>query len=737
MKSLVQILRPVLRVLVVLIFMVCALFWEQSSHDAYAAIKSQEGVWVRVSDGRFAQLTSLQGVQTLFADQLLVSGDFIENTEEDFLELTIGKDALLRLAPNTLVQVLETQERRTVFSLIDGEVWLNTVNSAEPIELAVGPVLFIPQRVIMDVDHDDAVRTWILQGTVEVGLLPQLDAVKTFLDVDSPLLVNRFLMASGNSAVFYADQILQNTDTFAQLLYSKLVKEFQYGVFDQNFLREDPWFVLNIGLDDQLVRDLEMKNRENIQNLTALSRSQGVVVNMEKAFSHALQPLVFDQEKKAARQIQQIFSYLDDAEYLLLFAREAEATTNLREFSQQFLAQFSLLDENGKVVLNKNVDQYYQRLLYVLADHPLFSVKKTLVDLQLQQPLTSRQELRRAIMFLRDYLRSADLLASANFSAAKNSLENYFNGIKKMAALPKTFLLQNADVWAEENQLFENTLKFHPQYYQDGFFEMKRFLEQTWLNLLSDGESKREEVQTLISTKIDFLKQIREYYLAEQVSLLDTKTLVKRLISEIRELDDQSAVGFRELFRLRLEDYGNFLLFLNSSQTQSGRGESLRTRYDSFVISQYTPVDLDEAIEQFTSDKPVDINLPETQEVLDVPAMNELEATPDAGVQSEIPSDRQMAVIKTLLIKQMKDNGMIVRSDAIEVQDYGHKRYRISSAHLVNDPDVNFHFSYDQQKDSVSLVSFDINGASQSVSGGVHLAQLAEVMMQAYDNYQP
>jgi len=206
---------------------------------------------------------------------------------------------------------------------------------------------------------------------------------------------------------------------------------------------------------------------------------------------------------------------------------------------------------------------------------------------------------------VRDYINYAYRLADSNATNARIALDQYFTRLTDLIEKEKAKLMSMKNLIAEENQVVDNLFKQFPVFYQDQFFAKKYALENAWLGFLPEGNAKTEEKQTIISTKIDFLKQLQFFFLNEKVTLKDANLIALRLINEINDLKTGAEVGVSQLFNLRLKDYGQFLRFLKTAELGSLRGLTMKSKYEEFLAMQKEQVSIEQAIKEFVSDTPV------------------------------------------------------------------------------------------------------------------------------------
>lgn len=528
-------------------------------------------------------------------------GDEITTDEVQSAYLKFDEYGEIRIAPSSRLIFREEYENGYVFDLSKGRAWVNNLYTASRINVIAGGALMMPRNASFDLEYDGVItKVKAFRNHVNVGLVNPDYAPEQILQYKDPVLINSFLVAQGSQASVYLSKVVNNADALSKLLYSKLIKEFQYGLMNLDQLTQDKWISFNLQEDEKL------NNRVSLNDMARID-SRGLKFSSLDSFSYSLDQLsnssadllTFSDKKHLERLMNSIFDHLLDAEYLLVYSRNTEAAERLNLFTadlEQALAEQG--DEFKSMVMDKLRYNYF-KLNYVLPSSNLFDAKEAVGDMLIANLSNDEAELVEKLDVIRDYLNYAYVLAESDTLQAKLSLEKYYIKIKDFISGAGSSLGDLKFLVSEDNQIMDNLLKQYSQFYQDGFFAMKSYLENEWLKLLPEGTSKMEEQQTIISTKIDFLKQLQSFFLDQKVALSDAKKLVVRLINEIRDLQTDANVAVSDLFELRLKDYGNFLQFLNSTSVSSLRGGSIQDQYNKFLAAQQEQVTIEQAIDQF------------------------------------------------------------------------------------------------------------------------------------------
>ncbi len=251
--------------------------------------------------------------------------------------------------------------------------------------------------------------------------------------------------------------------------------------------------------------------------------------------------------------------------------------------------------------------QENESLLFVNAADPISNVQETLRTSLLANIGHSNDEVRRKFLIIRLIMNSVYDFAESNPQVAKQALELYYQHYVDLVAQDKSALPKVKNLLAEEDQIMNDLLRKYPAFYRDRYFGMKSRLELEWLNLLPEGNDKNEEKQTIISDKIDFLRQLKVFFLADKIQLDDAKQIVFRLFKEADDLqlpaDQQAAIG--DLFAKRLQDFGVFFRYLSSPEYVSTNlhGTTRQQQFDAFLQAQQEQIDINQVRKEILGDQ--------------------------------------------------------------------------------------------------------------------------------------
>lgn len=570
---------------------------EISTYSKVVAVRALENGVTVTREGESVQLEG---------EKNLKQGDTVLTAASQNAILVFDEYGEIRLAPETEIFFMSELEEGYVFKLNRGQVWVNNLYTSSYLNVLAGGALLMPRRTVFDLAYDGvSAKIRVFKNHVNVGLVDPGYVPVDIIQYKNDVLINSFLVAEGSQSTIFLNKVVNSADVLGKLLYSKLIKEFQYSLMDQLKLRADTWVNLNKGYDSDLLASVEGNKKASLDARGLKFASlDSLGYKMDGFLNGAADVLTFSIEKRMQRLINNIFDHLSDAEYLLAYGRSAEAQERLNLFKADITERMASADADFHAAVMNKLRYHYASLNYVLPNDNMFSAKEQLGDLLIAHLGTSEEELAEKLELIRDYLNYAFALVETDTARAKLALEQYSKKIDVFIGTSGARLGNMKYLLSEDNQIMDNLFRRYAQFYQDSFFALKSYLETEWLKLLPDGVDKFEEQQTIISNKIDFLRQVQVFFLAQKVTLNDARKIVLRLINEIQDLQPQTEVGISDLFALRLKDYGNFLLFLNSTDVASLRGVSPQQQYDNFLKAQSEQVSIEQAISEFFGEKP-------------------------------------------------------------------------------------------------------------------------------------
>jgi len=599
--------KKILTIMLALALFAGTLFYESSIRSAVLG----------VAKASVELLPSGAGIQLVREGQTLAVKEGMELLQGDIVETPPGQNAVIQFSGNGIIRmsantklvfaVGDTVNNGFAFNMEKGRIWVNTSYTSANIDVLAGGALLIPRRAAFSVAFDgEKTEVIVSVNQVGVGLVKDDFKLTQVIRFSATAFINSYLVAQGSQTTISLSKINENAESLKKLLYSKLIKEFLYTLYDKKEMTGNEWFIWNNGQDAELSKKVAM-DKSLLINARGLKVAEidTLGFQLQKAADRLADVLTFSREKIVDRVINSIFDQMLDAEYLLVFGRSTESKQRLDIFRQTLDAEIGRHDADfAKIIMGKLRDAYVE-LVYVSPGDALYEVKTAISDTLFEQLTESDDDISEKFGLVRDYINYAYSLADSNATNARIALDQYFTRLTDLIEKEKAKLAAMKNLIAEENQVVDNLFKQFPVFYQDQFFARKYALENSWLGFLPDGNAKTEEKQTIISTKIDFLKQLQFFFLNEKVTLKDANLIALRLINEINDLKTGAEVGVSQLFALRLKDYGQFLRFLKTAELGSLRGLTMKSKYDEFLAMQKEQVSIEQAIKEFVSDTPV------------------------------------------------------------------------------------------------------------------------------------
>ncbi len=588
-------------------------------------------------------------IVTIREGEALLAGDALSSGESDQQEIAYSEDGRLRLDADTRVEVayLDEDEGEYIFELVEGRVWLNNLFSNADVNLLVPGAVINPQQSIAMVELSEG-KSLIYSNTnnVFLNIVDVEYQPEGIINRHSELVANSLLLPQGTQATVFETKVAENLDAISQLLFSKMIKEFSYGVFDRNRLRNEDWLTEN--LDRDLTLSLRVKNdrlkrirNRGLQYVT-LDSNNYKFNQSAKGFYNLL---TFSSERVGERNLDFLYSFLYDAQYLFDVGRADEATRRLNEFSR--LAQELILEygDSLKEQYDERVYDEFEYLSFVNPSDSLFGLKNVLAGIYKQSIAGSDDEVAIRFSFLTDKANTLNFHAENNsFSLVDRVYEEYMQEFDELLEGRRSDLEDNAELLQRQNQILNNLFIQYPEFYRFPLFLRKIDVEDAYLDLLAEGPDKWEEMQTIVNQRISFLRLLQQFFLDEEVPVEDARKIVSLLLTEIDNLtlpkDLQVAVS--QYFNERLKDFGVFHKFINSPEYVNSRqkGDDYQERFETYKAEQGTTVTLDDLLEEAgftapTSTAPLGSFVPPAEEevvTVDEEVIEVLINDEDAGV---------------------------------------------------------------------------------------------------------
>ncbi len=518
-------------------------------------------------------------------------GDIVKTDKVNNSQINFGSDGVMRLGDQTSVQLtfLDEEKAQYTFKILSGRVWLNNLFSNADVNVFFdGGVVFPGQSVSYYRVNSAQSEIYANQGNILLGFVDDQLAMNQLITENESKIINKLFVPQGTSAQVFADKVKNNKRTISKLLYSKLVKEFNYSVFDKVLLRTDAWLSNNVVQDSLLtsnIRDQRLK-KIRTRGLKYVSLDAGNY-KTDQFIQNLANALTFSSEKVGRRDLDALYDLFYDAQYLFDYGRTSEAEEKLTKFSSEANQLFTVYGDQLKAQFAARVKREYEYLSFVNPADSLYKLKQTLEKIYLSSIAGSSEELTMKFAFLSEKLGIMGFYAdNIRFNDLKATFDDYMKSFKSITEQYKQNITANISLIQRQNQALDNLFMQYPQFYRQSFITSKLLVENKYLNLLPAGNDKAEEIQSVIAQRIDFLRKLQMFFLSGDVPIIDAQNIVALLFSEISRIElpaeYQSAVS--KLFADRLQDYGVFSRFLSTPEyvNSSIRGATMQERFDEF-----------------------------------------------------------------------------------------------------------------------------------------------------------
>ena len=539
----------------------------------------------------------------LGSGQKVELGDIVSSEQNDAAVIVFSKDGEIRMDVDTKIQLesVDAQKTAFVFKLLEGRIWLNNRYSNADLNLLLdGGVVFPGQSISVVKFKDGVAEIYSHEEDMVVGFLAKDYSANKLIDEFDDAVINKIYLPQGTQMTVFAEKIFQNKETVARLLFSKLVKEFNYSNFDKAQLSKDEWLSNNLSLDSSLTAKIRDGRLKKIRTRgLKYSTLEAANYKIDGSIRDLANSLTFSEKKVGDRNMEALYDLLYDAQYLFDYGRKVEATERLNTFTELAGQLFIVYGDELKVQYQERVKNEFEYLSFANPSDALYGLRQVLQKIYLDSIKGNKGELETKFNFLTEKINNLGYYAENNDSKnLKSTFDDYLASFKELTDRYKQELTKSITLIQRQNQALDNLFTQYPLLYRQNFFTGKLFVENKYLSLLPTTTDKTEELQAAIAQRIDFLRRLENFFLDGDVPLIDAQNILALLFTEISriELPEQTQVAVSELFRQRLEDYGVFNRFLNSPEyvNSSGRGVSLKQRFDQFKKDNQEVVSIDE-----------------------------------------------------------------------------------------------------------------------------------------------
>jgi hypothetical protein len=537
-------------------------------------------------------------------------GDILSTQDSSDLVINFAKDGELRLDKGTKVLVSAVSEQGVgyVFKVLEGRVWLENAYSNADVNLLVdGAVVFPGQSSVYVKVYSGRADISVSQNDAVLGLIATDFKGKKLIDENAGEVINKLYLPQGTMVSVSADKVKENRETIGKLLYSKLVKEFNYSIFDKSELISDLWLSKNVERDSVLaakIRDERLKDiRTRGVKYSTLEDSNYKIDQTLRDVSNAL---TFSDKKVGQRNLDALYDLLYDSQYLFDYGRKDEAQERLNTFNSMANQLFLIYGDELKKQYIERVRDEYEYLSFANPGDSLFELRQVLEKIYLDSIKGSALELNMKFVFLTEKISTLGFFAENNdLKNIKKTFDEYMVSFKELMAKNQQYVSNNIVFIQRQNQALDNLFFQHASLYRQNYFTNKLFIENKYLSLLPAGKDKPEEIQGVISQRIDFLRRLQNFFLDGEVPLVDAQNILALLFSEISkiELPANYLVAVTDLFNERLANYGVFSRFLNSPEyvSSSVRGSTPRQRFEQFKADNQQVISIEDLRKEFSA----------------------------------------------------------------------------------------------------------------------------------------
>lgn len=451
-----------------------------------------------------------------------------------------------------------------------GHLWANFQSSSGKNNIRIGDLVLIPDHCVFDLKfYGEKLNLAVYKGDLYVGFLPEKYKLNQFIDQYSDVFLNRLLIPQDTQAAISVKKV--NVE-MVSLLPAKLMKEVKYAAIPASEKLSD-WVKINSVADKKLT---DLKRREMVSRIIA----DGLVVNngfFANILSFTQQSFTFIPEKKEKMLYENLFSHLDNAIFYANEGNDFELKASLASFEDEL---FSIdLNVINSEEFESFLDSYIRDLSVFGPQDKQYEVLKFLLN---QKFIQTEGGFEVVSAFWLDVYRGI----AENKIVAEKALNQYYDYFDKVVS--KKIDQQGKAVFiAYQNQLFDNLLLRYPIFYKDSYFAIKNAFEQNLLGIYEDGRLKDEVKQSLVSTKIDFMKRLRKFFFDGELDVATSKEIFSRLFEEIDALmpkEDDSGVAVIKLFESQLADADDFWGYLNSPEYHTGTyGGNSEERFKNYL----------------------------------------------------------------------------------------------------------------------------------------------------------
>jgi len=578
-----SLVKNVFLLLIGLILFTATLYADQIAYTSKSSVLKENTLLHPANES--VSVNSNGEARVLTTDYEIRQGDIISSENSGNIEIALTGKGVLRMDKNSEISfdLLDNIHKTYEIKLIKGNLWVNTSFDNYTFKVKTDYVYLQPENASFSVSFDGS-NTKVYSGShdVFVGVVYNNEEI------------NSFWLPEGNSVLIPDSKIVEKSETIKKLLYSKLIKEFNYGRLSQDSINNDPWLASQVEKDNKYMTEIKNQYFGSIRE-TGLKRisTSSIRYQFTSLMSGVENLLTLSSQKKISRFLDVLFENLHDAEYLYLQGNSIDGEIRLSIFKEDINSPKNTVDETFNKDLFARLNEELTKGISINPSDSIYPVKQEienqLFSVNLIKYLDDSQKFKILALKLNDVSDSAP----TDPETSSRILIDYFDLYKQILRGFKDRYQQISRFIERQNILVDNILSKYPKLYKVEIFENKKFMEDDYLASIPGENDKKEQRQTFISSKIDLLSRIKYFLFDDSINAEDARQIVFLLIQDIESLkkDTLDLAAVNTLFEKRLSDFGIFWQYLNSPEysTTPLHGKTHNERFEAFkeVQKQY------------------------------------------------------------------------------------------------------------------------------------------------------
>jgi hypothetical protein len=479
------------------------------------------------------------------------------------------------------MDVITVNNNEYILKFNKGKIWGNFGASNAKVNILVGNnVVMIPNRAIFTAEFDgESLKVMTLGGDLYFGFLEAGVKIEKYVDKNSSVFMNRFVVPRGAQAVIADSKIDQR---FKTLLYSRLYTEFKRSTITDESKKVK--FIVENREKDNLYFENLKNEFEKDERFDGGAVAKG---NLADAVFWAEENLTFIPEKKNQMMFNHLFAYLDQSIY---YANKDNQISS-DELWVKFNDYRKLLPD--EIEFSK---EYYSKINSYIDELEIFSPGDAQYDLY-KKLLDQKFDEGKDKLDITDRFWSNVYEAMDKSSGMiKDSFSDYYDCLEDIMAENSAIKNNEKDLYkvfiAYQDQLIENLFLRYENFYQFIYFEIKETLENEILSFHEQGQLRTELSQDFISRKIDFLRRLKDLFFNNLVDVDEAEEISRILTKGIYYLSpaESAKVAVSALFQSQLDDMTDFWGYLDDVEYNGSKAHGLThsDRYKAYLEERNT-----------------------------------------------------------------------------------------------------------------------------------------------------